>query len=137
MDLGENWEKKALIGVAVVVLILVVYAFNPFQTKSNLSGINQTNYSPAPSTTISTPAPTVNTTNSSNNTNNTFLITADQAKKIALSANYGYTAGDPIQGTIVVNQTTVVVWIVQLSKFQNSKTVYVDVNSGKIINVLA
>jgi hypothetical protein len=51
-----------------------------------------------------------------------------------LRDNVGYTAGDPLQGTVVVNQTTAVVWIVPLSKYsQFVKNVYVDVNTGNVI----
>lgn len=137
-DLPEGWEKKALIGVGVVILIIMIYAFNPFQPKSNLTPPNDSSIAPPTPPPVSTPnSNSVNSTNSTNNTgNNTFLITAEQAKKIALQGNIGYSAGDPLQGTILVNQTTVAVWIVPLSKnSQPSKNVYVDVNTGKLINV--
>jgi len=134
---NDGWEKKALIVMGVVVLIILVYAFNPFQAKSNLTGNNDSVV--APTTSIPTTAPntdTVNSTNSTNTTGNTtFIINEDQAKKIALQGNTGYSASDPLQGTIVVNQTTVVVWVVPISKGSISKTVYVDVNTGKVINV--
>lgn len=134
---NDGWEKKALIIMGVVVLIILVYAFNPFQAKTNLTGNND---SPIPQTTpVPTPAPVTDTVNSSNSTNatgnTTYLITADQAKRIALQGNTGYTAGEPLQGTVVVNQTTIVVWIVPLSKSQSSKNVYVDVNTGKVVNI--
>ncbi|MCC7558964.1 MAG: peptidase [Methanobacterium sp.] len=137
IDLGDGWEKKALIVVGVVVFILVIYAYNPFQPKANVTSTNE-NYIP-PDTSIpvtQTPVVTNNSENSSavNSTNNTFFINSDQAKNIAVSQNPGYKASEPFQGTIVVNQTTVVVWMVPISKFgQPSKTVYVDVNTGKIV----
>ncbi len=137
IDLGDGWEKKALIVVAVVVFMLVAYAYNPFQAKTTETFPNQTSQ---PSNAPVTPSPVVsnnstNTTNSSNNSSNHFLISAAQAKSIAMGQNPGYTASEPIQGTIVLNQTTVAVWIVPLSKFgQPSKTVYVDVNTGKVVN---
>ncbi|HOI40617.1 MAG TPA: PepSY domain-containing protein [Methanobacterium sp.] len=135
IDLGEGWEKKALIIVAVVVFILVAYAYNPFQTKPNVTAVNET-YKPASPAPASAPPLVSNDSNSSTNRseNNTFLISADQAKKIALDDYPGYTASEPIQGTIVLNQTTVVVWIVPISKTSKpSKTIYVDVNTGKIV----
>jgi len=133
-----RWENNALIVVGVVVLIILIYAFNPFQAKAN---VTLNNDSPVvPTTTVTVPQPNTGTVGSNNSTNTseniTFLISAEQAKEIALRANIGYTAGDPLQGTIVVNQTTVVVWIVPLSKgSQFKKNVYVDVNSGIIIDV--
>ncbi len=136
MDLGEGWEKKALIVVAVVVFMLVAYAYNPFQSKANVTVDNQSYTPPATSTVNQTPVVSNNSSNStSNSANNTFLISATQAKNIAINANPGYKASDPMQGTIVVNQTTIAVWIVPISKItQPSKTVYVDVNTGKIVN---
>ncbi len=137
MDLGEGWEKKALIVVAVVVFMLVAYAYNPFQSKANVTTDNQSYTPPATSTPVSqAPVVSNNSTNSStNNASNTFLISATQAKNIAINANPGYKASDPMQGTIVINQTTIAVWIVPISKItQPSKTVYVDVNTGKIVN---
>lgn len=135
IDLGDGWEKKALLVVAVVVFILVAYAYNPFQPKANVTSANET-YTPAASPApVSSPTVAPNNSNNSTNGTNTFSISATQAKSIALSQNPGYTASEPMQGTIVLNQTTIVVWIVPLSKFaQPSKTVYVDVNTGKIVN---
>lgn len=138
IDLGDGWEKKALIVVAVVVFILVAYAYNPFQSKANVTSPNesyttQTSSAPVSQTPVSNNSAN-STNNSDDNGNNSFLISAEQAKSIALSHNPGYTAGDPMQGTVVINQTTIAVWIVPLSKFsQPSKTVYVDVNTGKIV----
>lgn len=135
---NDGWEKKALIVMGVVVLVILIYAFNPFQAKTNITGNND---SPMPQTTpVPTPAPVTDTVNSSNSTNTTgnttFLISAEQAKRIALQGNTGYTAGEPLQGTVVVNQTTIVVWIVPLSKSsQSSKNVYVDVNTGKVVTI--
>ena len=136
MDLGEGWEKKALIIVAVVVFMLVAYAYNPFQSKANVTTSNQSYTPPATSSPVSqTPVASNNSSNSSSNANNNFLISSAQAKNIAINANPGYKASDPMQGTIVINQTTIAVWMVPISKItQPSKTVYVDVNTGKIVN---
>jgi hypothetical protein len=139
-DLGNfwnaKWENKALIVVGVVVLVILVYAFNPFQAKTNLT---ENNDSVVPQTTTvptTTPTSSVDSSNSTNDTGNlTYLISEEQAKKIALQGNVGYTAGGTLQGTIVVNDTTVVVWIVPISKGSITKNIYVDVNSGKIIDV--
>lgn len=135
---NDRWENKALIIVGVVVLIILVYAFNPFQAKANITENNDSAVV-APTTSVPVTQPDTSTLNYSNSTNtsgnSTFMISADQAKQIALQGNIGYTAGDPLQGTIVVNQTTVVVWIVPLSKGSQIKNVYVDVNTGKIIDI--
>ncbi|BDZ71189.1 peptidase [Methanobacterium petrolearium] len=133
---NAGWENKALVVVGVVVLIILLYAFNPFQAKTNLTGEN--NSQVPQTTTVPTTEPITDSVNSSNSTNDTgndtYLITAEQAKQIALRDNIGYTAGDPLQGTVVVNQTTAVVWIVPLSKHsQFVKNVYVDVNTGIVI----
>lgn len=48
IDLGEGWEKKALIVVAVVVFILVAYAYNPFQPKPNITSANESYKPPSP-----------------------------------------------------------------------------------------
>jgi hypothetical protein len=135
LDLKEGWEKKALIVVAVVVIIIFVYAFNPFKPAANVTTENQSTVPTSQISTPVTPAPTI-TNNSSNNTNNTIttLITADQAKAIAESANKGYKASDPMQGTVVVNGTTVAVWIVPLkSGAFSSKTAYIDITTGRIV----
>jgi hypothetical protein len=135
LDLKEGWEKKALIIVAVIVIIIFAYAFNPFKPAVNVTTENQ---STVPTNQISAPVtttPTV-TNNSSNTTNNTLstIITADQAKAIAESANKGYKASDPLQGTVVVNGTTVAVWIVPLKMGSfTSKTAYIDITTGKIV----
>lgn len=132
---NDGWEKKALVIVGIVVLVILIYAFNPFHAKTNLTGNNDT-VTPQPSNIPSTTQPpTVSSNNSTNQGNVTYLISEEQAKKIALQGNAGYTAGDPLQGTVVVNQTTVVVWIVPISRNSQTKTVYVDVNSGKIVNI--
>ncbi|AIS32203.1 PepSY domain-containing protein [Methanobacterium formicicum] len=137
MNLGEGWEKKLLIVVAVVVFMLVAYAYNPFQSKTNQTVVNGSYVPPTTPTPVSQNSAVSNESNNlSNNTNNSFLISAEQAKKIAMRDNRGFTASEPMQGTIVVNQTTIAVWVITLSKSsQSSKTVYVDVNTGKIIDV--
>jgi hypothetical protein len=127
MDLPENWEKKALIVVVAVFLILVIYAYNPFQTRPNTTIQNQN-----PQNGVPIPFPKANT--STNSSNNTLKLTAEQAKTIATQARPGYNAGQPIQGTVMVNNTNYAVWIVPLS--QNnvvSKTLYIDANTGIIV----
>ena len=137
IDLGEGWEKKALIVVAVVVFILVAYAYNTFQPKPNITSANESYKPPSPAR-VNPPSIDSNESNNSAETsqNNTFLISSDKAKQIALAEYSGYSASEPMHGTIVLNQTTVVVWIVPLTKSsQPSKTVYVDVNTGKIVKL--
>ncbi len=133
LDLKEGWEKKALIITAVIVIIIFAYAFNPFKSTGNVTSYNQ---SPVPQTTTQV-APAPATDNSSNNSSNntvTTLINADQAKAIAESANKGYTASDPMQGNIVINGTTIAVWIVPMKSGSfSSKTVYVDITTGRVV----
>ncbi|MDP3066174.1 MAG: PepSY domain-containing protein [Methanobacteriaceae archaeon] len=135
MDLPKDWEKKALILVGVVVLIIVIYAFNPFASKANVTTSNQT-----ANPTVNVPMPFDQPTANSNNTNNngtsngTFQLTAEQAKNIAAQSRPGYTAGDPIQETIVISGVNIGVWKVPLTKTgMPSKTVYIDLTSGKIV----
>jgi hypothetical protein len=136
MDLKEGWEEKALIGVGIIVLIIIVYAyFVPFSgTPDNNTSYNQV----VPAQVIPVPysQPTVNnsTSNNSTSTNASFKLTSDQAKNIALNANQGYTAGTITQGNIIINGTNYPVWIVAISQTNApSKTVFVDDDSGKIL----
>ena len=135
-DLPEGWEKKALIVVVVIVFIIAAYAFNPFQSKANVTSDNLSPAAPA-----IVPLPQSASDNSSNVSSNSSngtgpsQITADQAKVIAEQSNPGYVAGQPSQGTVVVNSTTVAVWIVPISKSGSSKTVYIDLTSGRIVQV--
>ena len=75
IDLGEGWEKKALIVVAVVVFILVAYAYNPFQPKPNITSANESYKPPSPAR-VNPPSIDSNESNNSAETsqNNTFLI---------------------------------------------------------------
>jgi hypothetical protein len=135
-DLPDGWEKKALIVVVVIVFIIAVYAFNPFQTKSNVTSDNLS--SPATPTIVPLPQSSSGnssniSSNSSNNTGTPSQITADQAKNIAEQSNPGYIAGQPSQGAVFVNSTTVAVWIVPITKSGSSKTVYIDLTSGRIV----
>jgi hypothetical protein len=138
MDLPENWEKKALIILVVITFMVVAYAFNPFQKSSSYEVQNQT---PAPA---GTPVPITqpNFNKSANNSsdfpaNITFKLTADQAKNIATQARPGYTTGQPLQGSVVLNGTNIAVWIVPLSKNNVvSKTIYIDANTGIIVQEL-
>lgn len=132
-ELPEGWEKKALIALGVLILILVIYAYNPFGGKSNVSVQNQN-----PETIVPVPFPQKNTNTSTNNSsipgNATFKITVDQAKSIATKARPGYDVGQPIQGSVLVNNTNYNVWIVPLSKNNVvSKTIYIDGNTGIIV----
>jgi hypothetical protein len=130
----EGWEKKALIAVVVVVLLIGAYAFNPFKPTANNTTPNQTVTQPS-----DTPLPfnvaSSNTSSNNSTGNNTFKITPDQAKNIALQANPGYSASTPLQGSIVINGTSITVYIITLTKSgEASKTVYIDVNTGNIIS---
>lgn len=132
-DLPPRWEKKALIVVGVIFVGLVIYSFNPFVgTPTNNTTVEQ---QPSEPTVVPFPqTPKANSTTNNSSTNSSFKISSDNAKNIASQANPGYTAGNPMQGSIVVNGTTYLVWIVSLSQ-QNavSKTIYIDGNTGVIV----
>jgi len=136
LDLKPGWEKKALIVVGIVILIIVIYAFNPFYNNPDVQAV-QGQPTDTPVTTSAPPAVTSN--NSTDNTtsnatgNGTFQISADVAKNIALGANPGYTAGQPTQGNVTINSTAVSVWIVPLTQGSQSKKVYVDSATGVIV----
>lgn len=137
MDLDLTPEKKALIALGVVVLIITIYAYNPFFQISNNTTVNNTNTPSSPSV---VPVPFTqqgsdNTTSSNNTTtNSTGQITAEQAQNIAAQANSGYTAGQATEGSITVSGQQTSVWVVPLLKDGSiKKTVYIDSNTGKII----
>lgn len=133
MDLPQNWEKKALIVVIVVLIATVIYSFNPFPANPT----NNTTVEQAPSGPTVVPFPKKNNSNSTDNnntTNSSSKITADDAKRIAEQANPGYIADDPIQGSINVNSTNYFVYIVTLTKENEaSKTIYIDADTGIIV----
>ena len=134
MDLKEGWEKKALICVGVLVLIITIYAyFIPFYGAPEPS-LQQNQLSISPATPMPYAAPAVNNSLSNNSTSNgNFTLTADQAKNIALNAFPNYTIGTPtFQNNININGTIHSAWVVPISLNSTSKTVYID-NSGSII----
>ncbi len=129
MDLPADWEKKALIIVGVVFIATVIYALNPFQGTPSNDTVGQTT-----TTQNIVPFSKNPKNNTTNSTNSSFKITAEQAKQIATKSYSGYTAGQPIQGSIVVNSTGYNVWIVPLSQNdQVTKTIYIDGNTGIIV----
>jgi len=130
MDLKEGWEQKALIGLGVFVLVIIIYAyFVPFSGTPEPS-IAQNQITPAaPVVPIPFTQPAVN--NSTSTTNGT--LTADQARNITLTAYQGYTAGAITQSSLVINGIVYSVWIVTITNKTTSKTVYVDTASAKII----
>jgi hypothetical protein len=136
MDLKPGWEKKALIILSIVFIIIVIYAFNPFHSDSNVQEVQNQPVDTA----VTTPAAPVVTSNNStdnntvNTTNNgTFQISADVAKNIATGANPGYTAGQPTQGNVTINNSVFSVWIVPITQASISKKIYVDISTGTII----
>lgn len=133
MDFGDGWEKKALIIVGFIVLLIIIYAYNPFVPKANINASNQTSYS---SPIIPMPYDQSSGNSSSNitNDNGTFQLSAEQAKNIAIQARPGYNAGDPVQETIVIDGITIAVWKVPITKTgSTSKTLYIDLTSGRIV----
>jgi len=129
MDLPENWEKIALVGVVAVLIISVIYALNPFPPTLENDTIQQTT-----TTTNIIPFPKINKAKNNTTGNSTLEITLERAKTIAAQQRPGYTVGNPIQGSVVVNNTTYAVWIVPLLT-QNtvSKTIYIDIHTGNIV----
>lgn len=133
LDLQPGWERKALILIGIIVLIIIIYAFNPFQSSSNVQLVQDQPTDTATVSTSTAPVATVNnsTTNTTNET--TFQISADVAKNIAAGANPGYTAGQPTQGNVTINNTVFSVWVVPITQASLSKRVYVDMSTGTII----
>lgn len=132
MDLKEGWEKKALIGVAVIVLVIIVYAyFVPFSgTPDNITPNNPTSPSPVVPVQYSMHASNNSNSNSSTNVNNSASII-----NITKTAYPDYTIGTPAyQNSVNVNGTTYNnVWVVPITKPNNpSITVYVDY-TGRIV----
>ena len=135
MDLEPGWEKKALIVLGIIFVIIAVYAFNPFHSNSNVEIQNGT----VDSGVITPAAPVATTGNSTANTTNntttngTFQISADVAKNIASGAYPGYTAGQPTQGNVTINNTLYSVWIVPVTQASITKKVYVDLSTGTVV----
>ncbi|MCK9150651.1 hypothetical protein [Methanobacterium alcaliphilum] len=136
MDIKDlTWEQKALIGIGALTVIILLIAFNPFKSTDS-SVENRIDNSPLSFQSTPQASPFNNNTNNTgteNTTNNTNLnITSDKAKEIAREE--GYTIGQPTKGSIVINNETISVWIVPLSKdFKVAKEVYVDIATGSIV----
>lgn len=134
MDLPENWEKKALLLVGGILIVSVIYALNPFPGTPDNTTLGQN----SSTTIVPVPFSKVNRANNSQNaSNNITNITLDQAKTIAAQSNPGYNVGQPVPGTVMVNNTNYTVWIVPLTKTNTaSKTIYIDVKTGLIVLVM-
>ncbi|ADZ09400.1 hypothetical protein Metbo_1156 [Methanobacterium lacus] len=134
MDLKEGWEKKALIGLGAVVVIIILYSyFAPYTgTPDNITQPQVTSTGSVTPVTFVSPSNN-NSTNSSLNGN--FTITAAQAQQIATNANPGYTISSTNQANIAVNGTQYSAWILSLSNGTASKTVYVNAANGNILTV--
>ncbi len=130
-DLPDGWERKTLLIIGVVFIVSVIYALHPFQG----SAPNNTSNVTTPQTTTYTPLnqPQINDTSNNSSTSNSTNLTVDQAKNIALQSYPGFSAGQPVQGSVTVNSTNHNVWIIPLSGGGGSKTIYIDVNTGLII----
>ncbi len=136
MDLEPGWEKKALIVLGIIFVIIAVYAFNPFHSNSDVKYQNGTsdNGVVTPTAPVATGNSTANNTTTNNTTNNgTFQISADVAKNIASGAYPGYTAGQPTQGNVTINNTLYSVWIVPVTQASITKKVYVDLSTGTVV----
>lgn len=141
MKLKDRWnsltrEQKALVGVGVVVVCVLFYAYHPIlgtpETDNNTSIQNEEQ---PPVVAVPFPQPgSNNTTVSNNTTDNGTVITSEQAKNIAVQVRPGYTAQEPTKGSVNVNGTATTVWIVPLSMNNAiSKTLYIDANTGRIV----
>ena len=138
MDLKEGWEKKALLGVGVFVIIISLYVyFAPYPGTPTTTVQNQDQIVPSTVTPIPYTEQVTNNNSSTNNStsiNGNFTLTGAQAQNIALNANQGYSAGSPTQGNVNINGSTHSVWIIPITKVNaQSKTVYVDASSGTIV----
>lgn len=130
MDLDLTWEQKALIGVGVVVLIILIYAYGPFNMTPEVNVQNTTSTPVSDPQLLPVNSPSDNSSN--NTTNGSFTITKQKAKEIASLP--GYRTGDPSSGSIVINNQTVSVWIVPLYlNGKMTKEVYVDTANGSIV----
>lgn len=126
-----SWEQKALIGVGVAVIIILIYAYGPFNSSNDLNVQNNTSVAPVSNPEL-LPVNSPSNNNNSSGTNTTFNITATKAKEIASLP--GYTTGTPTSGSIVINNQTISVWIVPLSLNNKiAKQVYVDKSNGNIV----
>jgi len=129
LDLDLTWEQKALIGVGVIVVIILIYAYGPFNSTPEANVMNDTSVPVSNPQLLPVNSPSGN---NSSNTNVTVNITAQKAKEIA--ALQGYVTGTPAPGSIVINNQTVFVWIVPLSlNSKLAKEVYVDKTNGNIV----
>ncbi len=133
MNLPNNWEKKALIVVFVVLIATLIYSFNPFLgTPTN----NTTTIEQGPSDPSVVPFPKKDNANETGNssTNSSTKITQDDANRIATQANPGYTVDTTTPGSVSVNGTSYFVYIVTLTKENEpSKTIYIDADTGIIV----
>ena len=131
MDLKEDWEKKALIGVGVVVLVIIAYAYIvPFSgTPDNVTPNNTATPSPVVPVQYSMPSSNNSNSNSSTNVNNSAAII-----NFTKTAYPDYTIGTPAyQNSVNINGTAYnSVWVVPITKPGSSSTVYVDY-TGKIV----
>lgn len=135
MDLEPGWEKKALIVLGIIFVIIAVYAFNPFHSNSDVKYENGTadNGAVTPAPVATTGNSTANNTTVNTTNNSTFQISADVAKNIASGAYPGYTAGQPTQGNVTINNTLYSVWIVPVTQASITKKVYVDLSTGTVV----
>ncbi len=78
MNLGPGWEKKVLIVLAAITLILIIYGFGSSKINTNNTTnqtIEQPSVAPEPATTSTDQSNSNNPTNTiSNNTNNNTTV---------------------------------------------------------------
>lgn len=156
LDLSNlSWEQKALIGVGVIVLIILIYAYAPWNSSETIidntttavvddvpAQSNNPSYAPVNQESQNTDEQSVNPDTSSSTDNNTNTTSTNQektnqintlqAKEIA--AQDGLTAGSPRSGTFKQGNENIPVWIVPLS--ENNiviREVYIDKSTGEIL----
>jgi len=136
MDLKEGWEKKALIGLGALLVIIILYAyFSPFNgTPDNTTQPQVTSTGTVTPVTFVSPTNN-NTTNNNSSVIGNFTITAAQAQDLAQKANQGYAISSTTQANININGMQYSVWNLTLTKDQSTKTVYVDASNGNILSV--
>ncbi len=123
-----RWEYKALGLIVLIGLSITAYSYLSMGGGERVSlSNNSVEQQPEPAP---LPFPEYNSTGSEEN--NTGNITAEEAREIA--AESGYTAGDPTMGSININGTQILVWVVPLQRGGKTvREVYVRLEDGEIL----
>jgi len=128
-------EKQALIILAAITGLILIYAYGPFEGKLDVKIQNETVPTSPPQDNSSFNLTKSNNTTANNTTiedNTTTPISKEDAKEMA--SGQGYTVGEPTLGTITINDKEFTAWIVPLLKDGKIvKEIYIDAITGTII----